>query len=162
MKWITHQTGAVLGAMALSLPLPGVVCASIGAVLPDVIDQRLSKLAPTKSSRQKTFNRIHRGSSHWFGWWLALFLAALALPLHPLARDALAGFVLGALSHVGMDMLTPRGAPILPFGRFKLALPLCSTGGIGEYAFLALIAAIGAFWLRNDLKPLLVGFFGYF
>lgn len=156
MKWITHQTGAVLGAVALALPLPGVVCASFGAVLPDVIDQRLSMLAP--GSSRKAFNRLHRGSSHWFGWWLLLFLAILAFPLPVLCRDAAAGFTFGGLTHIGMDSLTPRGVPVLPYSRrLKLALPVCSTGSLGEYIFLAAIIAAGLFLLRDNLQTLLAG-----
>lgn len=157
MKWITHQTGAVLCGLALALPLPGLVGIGMGAILPDLIDQRRSALAPAKK-RQQAFNRLHRGASHWFGWWLLLFLQFLALPLPPLARDACAGLFLGALVHVGMDLLTPRGVPALPFGhRPRLAVPVCSTGSLGEYLFLALIAAAGLFWFREPLAGALAG-----
>lgn len=147
MKWITHQTGAVVCGLALSLPLAGLAGAAMGAILPDLIDQTRSAAAPAKK-RQQTFNRLHRGSSHWFGWWLALFLLLLALPLPPLARDAGAGLFLGGLVHVGMDLLTPRGVPVLPFWRkARLALPVCSTGSLREYLFLALIVGGGLFWI---------------
>lgn len=129
----------------------------MGAVLPDLIDQARSAAAPAKK-RQQTFNRLHRGSSHWFGWWLALFLLLLALPLPPLARDAGAGLFLGGLVHVGMDLLTPRGVPMLPFGRkARLALPICSTGSLREYLFLALIIGAGICWLREPLAGSLGG-----
>lgn len=153
MKWITHQTGAVLGAFALGLPLPGIACSCLGAVFPDVIDQRVSRLASDKRSRQKNFNRIHRGASHWFGWWLLLFIATLTVPVPLFLRDALSGFCLGALSHVGMDLLTPRGVPIMPFTHIgKIALPICSTGKAGEYIFLTLIICAGIFWFWDSLR----------
>lgn len=163
MKWITHQTGAVLGALALGMPWPGIVAAGAGAVFPDVIDQKVSKLGGSRAARQKIFNKIHRGPSHWLGWWLALFLLALAWPLPALARDAAAGFALGAISHVALDMLTPQGVPLYPFSRKgKLAVPICSTGKAGEYVFLLLMLACGVFWFKDSLKPALVAVMRYF
>lgn len=150
MRWITHQTGAILAGLALGLSLPPLAAASAGAIFPDVIDQKLSGLAPTKRSRQKVFNRIHRGPSHWFGWWLLLFLASVSIPLPMLWRDILLGFSLGCLSHVGMDLLTPRGVPLLPFTRQgKIALPVCSTGTATETIFLLLLIAGALFWFRD-------------
>ena len=110
MKWITHQATAVAAALALHLPVAGVAAACAGAVLPDVLDQRMAGLAPTKRGRQKLFNAIHRGTTHWFGWWLVLCAAAFALPgpeLGPMGRDVLLGLGFGGLSHVALDMLTP-------------------------------------------------------
>ena len=100
MKWITHQATAVAAALALHLPLGGVAAACAGAVLPDVLDQRMAGLAPTRRGQQKIFNAIHRGTTHWFGWWLAVCVAALVLPgasLGTLGRDALLGLGFGGL-----------------------------------------------------------------
>ena len=149
MKWITHQTAAVAAALALHLPLEGVAAACVGAVLPDVLDQRVAGLAGGKKTRQKVFNAIHRGTTHWFGWWLALLLAALvasAPALPPAWRGVPPGLGLGGLSHVLLDMLTPAGVPLLPFSRkSRISLHLCATGSLGEYCFLA--CAAGAVWL---------------
>lgn len=171
MKWFTHQSIAVGAALALNMSPAGVAGVVFGSVLPDVVDQRLSRLTPHP---QKTFNRIHRGTSHWFGWYAALLLAAFAsqefwphllqLPsdlisaLH-LPRSAvsfaktqasalLAGVGFGALTHVLLDMLTPSGVPLNPFSRQnKLSLHVCSTGSLGEYLFLTagltVIAVVG-------------------
>lgn len=158
MKWITHQATAVAAALALHLPWEGVAAACAGAVLPDVLDQRMAGLAPTRRGRQKIFNAIHRGTTHWFGWWLALCAAVLVLPsssLGHLERDALLGLGFGGLSHVVLDMLTPSGVPLLPFSRQnKISLKLCSTGSLGEYCFLACV--VGASWLlfHEDLVRL--------
>ena len=144
MTWPTHQTGAVAAALAFNLSLPAIAASFIGATVPDIIDQAISRLMPDKRLRQKVFNRIHRGNSHWFGWWLFLFLLALSLPIPPLARDLAAGFAIGALSHVGLDMLTPRGVPFLPVGRtFNIALPVCSTGKFSEYVVLGILILSG-------------------
>ena len=168
MKWITHQATAVAAALALHLPLEGVAATCAGAVLPDVLDQRIAGLAPTRGGRQKVFNAIHRGTTHWFGWWLAICVAAFVLSpgslgslkfgsahLDSLGRDALLGLGFGGLSHVLLDMLTPSGVPLTPFSRQnKLSLNLCSTGSLGEYCFLACV--VGATWLffHEDLLRL--------
>lgn len=152
MKWITHQTGAALGSLALGLSLPAIGASVAGAVFPDMIDQSLSRLAPTKEGRQQIFNRIHRGPSHWFGWWLALFLAVLALPMPALARDIALGFAAGCLGHIALDMLTPRGVPFWPFShKFKLALPICSTGSWREWAFLGAMLVCAWVFLRHEV-----------
>lgn len=148
MKWLTHQTGAVVLAAGLNFPLTGVIVAAAGAVLPDVIDQRVSKLGASRERRRKIFNKIHRGHSHWFGWWLTAFcLAACYIP-PGLLRDAALGVALGALSHVLLDTLTPQGTPLFPFTHgHRLSFKLCATGSAGEYLFLllALGAAVFAF-----------------
>lgn len=170
MKWFTHQSIAVGTALALGLPPAGVAGVIFGSVLPDVVDQRLSRLTPHP---QKTFNCIHRGASHWFGWYAALLVMALVWPqiihlptdLWGLLGDVrlprgftafakaqspslLAGIAFGALMHVALDMLTPSGVPLTPFSRKnKFSLKVCSTGSVGEYVFLvvglAVIAVIG-------------------
>lgn len=148
MTWPTHQAGAVVAALALDMPPLAVFAAFLGAVLPDMADQSLSRLAPGKRMRQKMFNRIHRGNSHWFGWWLLFFMLPLAFALPEFAREILAGFALGGLSHVMLDMFTPRGVPLLPVGPARnLAIPVCSTGKPGEYVILALLIAAGVFLL---------------
>lgn len=156
MKWITHQAGAVVGALALAMPAAAIGGALAGAVFPDILDQKISGFAGP--GRQKLFNKIHRGASHWAGWWLALFPCAAALPFSPLLRDALAGFAFGAMTHVLLDMLTMRGVPLLPFSRrHNLSFQLCSTGQSGEYIFLAaLLAAASCLLLQTLLqKPII-------
>lgn len=148
MTWPTHQVGAALAALALDLPPLAIASACLGAVLPDLADQKISALATGKRMRQKVFNRIHRGNSHWFGWWIMLFMLPLAFPMPAFARDLLAGFALGGLAHVAMDMLTPRGVPLLPFGPVRnVAIPVCSTGKAGEYVFMAILLLLGIFYL---------------
>lgn len=148
MKWVTHQTGAILGAFALNMPWAAAIAVLPGAILPDLVDQKLARQAKNKRRRQKVFNQLHRGASHWFGWWLGLLLVILASPLPSLAQDVLAGFALGAFSHILMDMLTPRGVPLLPFQRKpNIAAPICSTGTKGEYVFLACLLGVGLIML---------------
>ena len=96
MKWITHQTGAVAAGLALQMPLLAVGAAFAGAILPDVLDQSISRMGRNKKQRQKIFNRIHRGNSHWFGWWLGLFIVSAAAPLSPVCKALCAGLAMGA------------------------------------------------------------------
>lgn len=148
MKWITHQAGAIVSALVLGLPPAGVAAAWAGAIAPDVIDQRVSRLAPTRKGRQKIFNRIHRGTSHWLGWWLACLALAAWAPLPWLAQDSLAGLAFGGVSHVTLDMCTTRGVPLLPFSRRRnVSLGLFSTGSLGEWLFLALVLCGGLVYL---------------
>ncbi len=155
MKWLTHQSAAVAAALALQLPPAGIVAACVGAVLPDVLDQRLAGLAGSKRARQRVFNRIHRGATHWFGWWLVLLLAGMVLPLPPVERAALLGVGFGGISHVILDMLTPQGVPLQPFSRKgRFSLKLCSTGSLGEYCFLAAIVAAAWLFLGEDVLRL--------
>ena len=143
MKWFTHQTVAMAAAVALGMTPAAVGGALAGAVLPDVIDQRVARMS---RNPQRRFNQIHRGASHWVGWYAVLLAGALAAPLPPASAALAAGVGFGALAHVILDMLTPSGVPLTPFSRKnKLSLRLCSTGSLGEYVFLA--ASLGALYL---------------
>lgn len=149
MKWITHQAVAVGAAFVLGMPVAGLAGVWAGAVLPDVLDQKRAALS---RNRQRAFNRIHRGTTHWFGWWLALWLAGLTGVLSELAGAVVAGIGFGAFLHVALDACTTAGVPVVPWSRQgKFSLGLCRTGGLGEYAFLAVAA--GLFWLveRQEL-----------
>jgi inner membrane protein len=133
MKWITHQTAGVGAALALHLPLEGVVAACLGAILPDKLDQAIAKRS---RNPQRTFNQIHRGTTHWFGWWVAILLVAC--------------------SHVVLDMLTPSGIPLHPFSRKnKLSFKVCSTGSVGEYVFLGVMLVLLGFLLGPEMKELI-------
>lgn len=152
MKWITHQAVAVGVAFSLGLSAPGVGAAWAGAVLPDVLDQKRAALS---RNRQRAFNRIHRGTTHWFGWWLAVWALGLAGAVPDLPAPWVAGLGLGGLSHVALDACTTAGVPLVPWTRRgKWSLGLCRTGGMGEYLFLALTAAL--FWVleRRELLAL--------
>lgn len=150
MRWITHQTGAIAAGLSLSLSQVSIIAAIAGSVFPDVMDQCISKFGTTPKTRQKIFNRIHRGSTHWFGWWIILFLFALTY-LPALAKDVIAGFMLGGISHILLDMLTPSGIPLLPFShKNKVSLNLCVTGHLSEYGFLAFLISL-CLYLQRDL-----------
>lgn len=153
MKWVTHQ----LGACAAGFSPLAIGAAFVGAVIPDVIDQKICRLGMTAKRRQKIFNRVHSGSSHWFGWWLALFLPPFAFfPALP-GLELVSGFAFGAMSHVALDALTTRGVPLLPIGsKTRVSLKICSTGSLGEILF-ALAMTLGAVsWRAADVKDALL------
>ena len=151
MKWATHQTMALMAAFSAGFPIVGMAAAWAGSVVPDVIDQRAANRA---FFRQKKFNQVHRRSSHWFGWWLAIWAWSLTGQLGPLPDAVVGGFGFGALTHVLLDMCTTHGVPLLPFAKKRFSLKLCSTGSLGEYALL--IMSIVLFWIMK--RPELVNF----
>lgn len=131
--------GAVLAALSLTNSPLVIGSAFIGGILPDIIDQSRAKLGKNRQAQQRIFNATHRGASHWFGWWLLLLLACAALP-QTLLREVAAGFALGGLSHIALDMLTVRGVPLAPFTRKgSISLRFCKTGSWKEYIFLAAV-----------------------
>ncbi len=136
MKWVTHQSLAVTAAFVLNMPLEGVLAVWVGSTLPDVLEQRFIRLF---GNRQKAFNRVHRGWTHWFGVWLMFFIRDPLHPFPPFIGNVLFGLGFGGLSHVLLDMCTPVGVPLLPWSRKKkFSLKLCKTGGIVEYMFLVI------------------------
>lgn len=157
MKWFTHQTVAVAAAIALHMPPVGIAAVAVGAILPDMIDHKIAGRGP---NRQKIFNKIHRGASHWFGWYVAVLLGAMLVPLAPRESDIVLGLAFGAISHIALDMLTPSGVPLvppLPFvaglkGKGRVSLNMCSTGSVHEYIFL--VASVGILWLITGERML--------
>ena len=156
MKWITHETVAIGIAYIVGMPPVCLAGVAVGSVLPDVLDQGMARLLVF---RQLAFNRIHRGVTHWFGWWLALSFSTLlqvkgtAFP--PDATLFALGIGFGGLAHVLLDMCTVTGVPVAPWSKKHMfSLKLCSTGSMREYAFLA-AAVIGfAVYARQDLLKL--------
>ncbi len=159
MKWITHECVAVGLAAALGLPLPALAGVAAGSVLPDALDQGMARALVF---RQAAFNRIHRGVTHWFGWWLGLMLPVLLALLSqgaaafdlPYETLFLFGLGFGGFAHVMLDMCTMSGVPVAPWSRKRrIALKLCSTGGLREYLFLAaFLIAMGFFFGSHLLQ----------
>ena len=160
MKWVTHQIVGAGAAVLAGLPPLAVGAAWLGSIAPDVIDQKVAGLFPNE---RKAFYAIHRRTTHWLGWWLAIWIAAFAAPglarLVPGLTELpvlMAGLGLGGMAHVLLDMCTPSGVPLMPFSRTpRFSLNLCRTGSLGEYVFLAV--ALGVMWLikGDELRPLL-------
>lgn len=64
----------------------------------------------------------HRRITHWmFGWIAIFFLCLWWNKFDPVFPSALAGFSLGALTHILMDVVNPTGVPVLhPWRRSSL------------------------------------------
>lgn len=148
MKWFTHKAIAVAGALALDAPGPGIIATLIGSILPDVTDTTLSM------GNKQRWRKIHRQTSHWFGWYLLLMLiGALSIPSQimkhslpiqtaQLASECIVWVGFGGIMHVLLDALTPMGIPVWPLGgKQRMGFKLVTTGSIGEMIFL--IFALG-------------------
>lgn len=157
MRWITHTGVAVAVAAALGAPAGLVAGVAAGSVLPDVIDRAVA------GKNQQLWRKIHRGTSHWWGWYAVLVVAALVLgeeaqavfrdmlgALDGLPREmilflrqgaadeVLLGLALGAGSHVALDALNPSGVPVWPFrAKPRIGVGVVSTGTWKEYTLLA-------------------------
>lgn len=145
MKWATHQAMAVMAAFAVGMPLSGIAAAWAGSVVPDILDQR--EAGKALIFRQRKFNKVHRRTSHWFGWWLLLWLFPFVDIMGPLPGALICGFGFGALTHCLLDMCTTHGTPLLPFAEKRFSFKICSTGCLGEYSIL--IMCIIVFWLAK-------------
>ncbi len=166
MKWVTHQSVAVGTVVLLGLPHAMVGGTVLGAIFPDMIDHSISRMTPNP---QKTFNAIHRGLSHWFGWYAVCVLFFALSAWYPRSfgglhvnKDLLlfvGGLGIGGLFHVLLDMCTPSGVPLKPY-KFKerFSLKLFSTGSPQEYLFLALILALFAALGFDDVPHALRSF----
>ncbi|MCR4665929.1 MAG: metal-dependent hydrolase [Desulfovibrio sp.] len=167
MTWKTHEVSALAMMVAFGYSAAATAAAFFGAVLPDLLDQRLaSLLSVTRQGRQRAFRMVHRGGSHWFGIWLGGVYAAffaertvadfLPPSVSPVfVRDILLGLSLGALSHILLDALTPMGVPAFPFfQRPRLALPLCRTGSFSEAVFFLLAVGLLLYVSRGFWLPL--------
>lgn len=120
-------------------------------------------LASLSRNRQKAFNRIHRGTTHWFGWWLGILLLGMGAGAVPIlgdmpeiAHSLVMGFGFGGLSHVILDMLNPHGVPLSPFSRRPtVSLKVCSTGTWGEHVFLGCMLVAFVLLLGPEARRLI-------
>ncbi len=78
----------------------------------------------------------HRGATHSL---LAVLGASLLLHAHGISRAVSAPLVVGYLSHLGADLLTPAGLPLAWPLRGSVAVPLCRTGSPSEIVVVAAV-----------------------
>ncbi|HSV28266.1 MAG TPA: metal-dependent hydrolase [Candidatus Omnitrophota bacterium] len=92
----------------------------------------------------------HRGITH-----SALAVAGCLAVLVVMGMGWVAApVVLGYLSHLLADGLTPSGVPLLWPSRRRFTLNLCRTGGVAEIAIVAAVAAAGGWALGIDFAHL--------
>ncbi len=156
MKWTSHKIISLASGIVLELPLCAMAGLFLGSIIPDVLDMTYARLS---KNPQKTFKRIHRGISHWYGTYLFFaltcfyFMPSLNTQLKQLNIEQILlqigfGFNLGALMHIFLDMCTYSGVPIRPFTKKKrISLRLFSTGSIKEYLLLSFVVIGFIFYL---------------
>ncbi len=163
MKWVTHQSVAVGAVVLLDAPHAMVGGTILGAILPDVIDQGISRMTPNP---QKTFKAIHRGVTHWFGWYLLCALCFVLALWYPRSMGALhvdknlvflvGGLGFGGLFHILLDMCTPSGVPLSVFKpKQRFSFKLFSTGSPQEFLFLGLVLALYVALGFDDVSQIL-------
>lgn len=115
----SHRLMAASGAVLLGAPPLGIAAAALGATLPD---------------RVEIVGLPHRGISHW-PWPWALAVWFMTTQGNEWA-SVVAWWFAGALLHIGADMFTVGGIPLLlPNWRIRLG-PL-RTGEFGEFLVVA-------------------------
>ena len=131
--WAAPHLGVpALDPVALAL-------AAVGSLLPDLdhpqswVGRRLRVL-----SRPLAAVFGHRGATHSL---LAVLGTALLLHTHGVSRAVSEPLVVGYLSHLGADLLTPAGLRLAWPLRGSVAVPLCRTGSPAEILVVAAILA---------------------
>lgn len=125
-------------------------------LLPD-IDHPKSLLGQRLKWISKPVARIfgHRGFTHsLLAIFAALALLQFKLPADtPIPADVLQGMVVGYLSHIAADMLTPAGVPLLWPCRWRFRLPLVNPqkGNQWERA-LCVVLCVCALWLPQSVQ----------
>jgi membrane-bound metal-dependent hydrolase YbcI (DUF457 family) len=134
----SHRLMAASGAMLLGASPIQAAVAALGATLPD---------------RVEVVGLPHRGISHWpWSWALAVWSIQTQ---HSPWSTLLAWWLAGALFHIGADLFTVGGIPlILPNWRIRLGV--LRTGGFGEYLVVALFV-IAALMQAFHLQVVSVG-----
>lgn len=125
-------------------------------LLPD-IDHPKSLLGQRLPWISKPIARIfgHRGFTHsLFAVFAALALCYLRVPADAaLPGDVLQGMVVGYLSHIAADMLTPAGVPLLWPCRFRFRIPLVVTRSDNQLERMLCIILCGlAIWLPQSVQ----------
>ena len=164
MRWFTHKAVALSAALTCEASLPVLGGVLAGSILPDAVDMAVAR------RNRSLFQRIHRGTTHWPGWYLLLLVgaqlglapadagflarffgagldasASLTAQAGMLGADILSGVALGGLSHLLLDALNPTGIPLSPLGgKPRLVLARIPTGTWGEAGFLILAHALFA------------------
>jgi inner membrane protein len=125
--------------------------AALGSLLPD-IDHPQSwagrKLRPISVPISMVFG--HRGITHSL---LAVLACVIVLAVMG-GQWAAAPVVIGYLSHLAADGLTPSGVPLLWPAKRRFTLNLCETGSITEMGLVAVIATLGGWAAGVDLSNL--------
>lgn len=99
----------------------------------------------------------HRTLTHWPVLWVGLGYWVLNSNFNWMIECAMLGFVASSLLHILMDSLSKSGVPILlPFAKFRMRIPLYSTGRFSEVVMIALVFTGFSFltyFLMKEMLP---------
>ena len=160
MKAPTHITGGITAGLIYLkaaqssdfglAPLGVLTCAGClalavgGSLIPD-LDTKTSKAghAAAPASATISFFFGHRTVLHGPLLYIALYI--LAVQSAPIIQPFAFSFLLGILSHIWLDMLNPRGVPLLYPVPAKFHTVDIPTGGFAEYLVLSVLAALNLY-----------------
>lgn len=143
MKYTTHiSTGAYLGAMIVTIVKPEPIVATVfmtasifGSLLPD-IDHPKSWLGQRMPIISIPISAIfgHRGITHsLLGSMILITFTFIVNTFAPILSPLTVGILVGYLSHILGDWLTPSGIPLLWPNKERYASPaMFELGGIHE------------------------------
>lgn len=148
MMHYTHTPGGILAVAGYFLLLPpksplelmgGLALGAVGGLLPD-IDTATSKISQKLGLVSFVVGKVtrHRGITHTVFLWLLLW-GGMSVALPEFVTFWVCGLI-GCLSHIFLDALTPSGVPILwPFHKKKIHFMKIHTGGRIESLLSAVI-----------------------
>lgn len=85
----------------------------------------------------------HRTLTHWPILWLGAGYWVWNLNLPWFAESFALGFVASGLMHIAMDAFSKAGIPLLlPMARYRVRIPLYTTGGVSEFFMASLVVAL--------------------
>lgn len=146
MRISTHLMGGAAVGAAFA---PNVLClaaAIVGSIVPDWLDSACARLMP--GSWKENWQRIHRRASHNAFYWLCAG-CAIAWLFHKGSAFAMIAlfFLLGVLSHLLLDSLTPSGIGCVPFkSGTRIGFGLVRTNSLGDTATGVLVLALAVFY----------------
>jgi inner membrane protein len=152
MRWYSHRIIGVGTALLSGGGLAAMGLAYLGSTLPDVVEGK----SPREGAfffkyRMKKWRGTHRGSSHWFGWYI--LLALISFYFYPV----LMWLGIGALTHLAADSCTPMGVPLYPFSKKKMmSLKLFTTGSLTEIIFTSALLIFLIFYFTHHNKNMTI------
>lgn len=145
-----HMAAAGLIAhAAFGLPPLATGIAVIASLIPDIDTPRstVGRLVPFVSYPLSLAG--HRSITHSLAGGVLLAIPVLIAQEYA-SMNFLFPFLIGYLSHLLLDLLTPQGCPLLWPLPLHIKIPLVATGGVLEIIFTAVLVVVavsaGAWW----------------
>jgi membrane-bound metal-dependent hydrolase YbcI (DUF457 family) len=105
-----------------------------GSSAPDWLEMSFYLRGKGKEKDRRISLIPHRTLTHWPPLWFGLAWLVWEQNYPWYAESLIFGFIASALLHIVMDSLSKSGVPILlPFAKFRMRVPLYSTGTFKEF-----------------------------